>query len=195
MAGRLRPSGPSLRPALVVVAIATGLLLLFGIGAILSGSTSPPPAKRLHVRGTSLAAEAAGPALAKIEEPGTPPSDVLGSLVVPKGSQEVAATPWNGETQFSGQVTFSLATSQAAVVDFFEAELKARGWTIFSTGAAPHDKRASEVLAQRESDDGWYWEAGVVATPTTFATSTTGSGSGDTTRFTLDLFEESDADS
>lgn len=188
---RSRRAVPSARPALVVVGIAAVLVLLFGVGAALTGSSSPsapsaPPTAPVH--GVTLRAVAAAPVLHPIERPGTPPADVLRSIVMPAGSSTVSSTPWDGETQFSAKMGFRLATTQAAVVSFYRAELKARGWSISSVGAAEGTKGATEVLAQRASTDGWYWEIGVVVSPTTF----TRTSAADSTRFTMDLFEEPD---
>ena len=83
--------------------------------------------------------------------------------------------------------SFDVVASQATVLGFYKAELKSLGWSISSTGAADRVKGATEVLAQRASADGWYWEVGVVVSPTTF-----GSGT-DNTPFTLDLYEVPDS--
>jgi hypothetical protein len=185
-----RRAGPSVRPALVVVGIAAGLVLLFGIGAALTGGSSPAPSKApTTVRGTSLTAEPASSALAPVEVLGTPPADILSALVLPKGATRLSSTPWDGETQFSATVHFSLPTTQASVIAFYKAELAALGWSISSTGAARGQAGATEVLAQKASSDGWYWEVGVVVSPTTFGTGAVT----DTTRFSLDLYEVPDA--
>ncbi|MGH8980444.1 MAG: hypothetical protein ACRDWE_05405 [Acidimicrobiales bacterium] len=199
---RPRAAVPSVRPALIVVAIAAVLVLLFGIGAALVGSSRPKASPHpLHVRGATLAAEPAGRSLQAIETRGTPPSDVLGAVVVPKGASRTGAAKWNGATQFSGTVDYAVPASQAAVVDFFSSELKARGWSTPDVTAARSPKGATEVLAQRGSSDGWYWEIGIVVSPTKFAggagsgtgTSATGSGSaGNRTAFTLELYEAPD---
>lgn len=191
---RPRASVPSAKPALVVVGIAAGLVLLFGIGSALSGSGGPAaPAKRApaHVKGTTLGSEGATAVLRPIERPGTPPSDVLRSIVVPVGSATVSSKPWDGTTQFSGEMTFRLSASQAAVVSFYRAELRARGWSISSVGAAEGHAGSTEVLAQRASSDGWYWEIGIVVSPTSFS-STSSTAGADVTRFSLDLFQEPD---
>ncbi len=188
---RSRGAVPSTRPALIVVGIAAGLVLLFGVGAALTGSGSPakPASATGRVRGTALRAEPATATLRPIERPGTPPSDVLSSIVLPVGTAVVSSTPWNGATQFNGKMTFHLPGSQAAVVAFYRAELKANGWSISSVGAARGQQNATEVLAQRASSDGWYWEIGIVVSPTTFSKSVSAS-SADSTRFSLDLFQE-----
>lgn len=189
-----RAAVPSVRPALIVVGIAAGLVVLFGVGAALEGGSAPATAHHsAHVSGTSLTAEPATKPLHPIEILGTPPTDVLGAVVVPKGATRTGATPWDGTTQFSGTVDFSLSATQAAVVDFYRSALKGRGWSKPDVSAAQAPKGATEVIAQRASADGWYWEIGVVVSPTTFA-NTAGDGTsatttGDRTRFKLELFE------
>jgi hypothetical protein len=184
-----RTPGPSVRPALAVVGVAVFLLLLFGIGAALTNNPTPKAPAPARVAGTGLVAEPAASALHPIEILGTPPSDILDALVLPKGAHKVSATPWSGSTQYDGKMTFGLAASQATLVAFFHKELHARGWSIVSVGPAHADPRATEVLAQRASTDGWFWEAGFVVSPTTFA----GTSARDVTRFSLDLYEMPDA--
>lgn len=188
---RVRRSGPSLRPALVVVAIAAGLILLFGVGAALTGRSSPAPPPVGQVPGARLAAVQATSALRPIERPGTPPSDVLGALVVPARVTTVASAPWNGSTQYSAKISFRVPASQEAVVSFYRSELHARGWGSISTGAARGRKGATEVLAQKASSDGWYWEVGVVVSPTTFGSSP--GSAADVTRFSIELFQVPDS--
>lgn len=182
-----RAPGPSVRPALIVVGLAVLVVLVFGIGAALTDNTTPKPPKSGVVRGTGLLAEPASATLHPIEILGTPPADVLDALVLPKSAHVVSAVPWSGSTQYSGEISFRLDASQAALVSFFRTELHARGWTITSVGAAHDQPGATEVLAQRASTDGWFWEAGVVVMPTAF-----GHAGANQTRFELDLFEMPD---
>ena len=189
---RSRPRGPSVKPALAVVGIAAFLLLAFGIGSIMT-STPRGTARPGAVRSGGLSAARGAVALRPIERPGTPPADVLGSLVVPRSSQQVSAKPWDGATQYSASMRFELAASQGAVVGFFHSELRARGWSIVSVGAAHGQADATEVLAQRPSSDGWYWEIGAVVSPTRFSSPGAGSRGAETTRFTLELFEVPDS--
>ena len=59
-----------------------------------------------------------------------------------------------------------------------------QGWRIFSTGA-PVGGPGVEILAQKAGSDSWYWEQGVVISPTTFK------GSTQSTTFTLRLYQAS----
>lgn len=192
-----RAALPSIRPALVVVAIAAGLVLLFGIGAVIEGGSAPKPAPHpTHVAGTPLTAEPARAPLRPIETAGTPPTGVLRATVVPKGATRTGSSPWTRTTQFSAKVDFEVSASQAAVVDFYRAELKARGWSSPDVTATQPPKGATELLAQRASADGWYWEVGVVVSPTTFtehpSRATSAARASGRTKFTLELFEVPD---
>ncbi len=183
-----RAPGPSLRPALVVVGLALLVVLVFGIGAAFTNDATPKAPKSHAVKGTGLVAEPSAATLHPIEILGTPPADILDALVLPRHARKVSDTPWSGSTQYSGEMTFRLDASQASIVRFFRAELHARGWAVTNVGAAHDQPGATEVLAQRASTDGWFWEAGVVVHPTTFERAGT-----DLTRFSLDLYEVPDA--
>jgi hypothetical protein len=181
---------PSIRPALVVVGVALLVVIVFGIGAALTTTRSPTVQRNAPLRGAGLVAAPASTALRPIEILGTPPADVLDALVVPRGAQTLSASPWSGETQYSATMTFQLASSQETIVGFFHTELHSRGWKIVNVGPARAEKGATEVLAQRASSDGWFWEAGIVVFPTTFRHTSTDA---DVTRFSVDLYEMPDA--
>jgi hypothetical protein len=183
--------GPGLRPALVVVGIAGVLVLGFGTLAAVTGGSGPtaPPSRPSKVAGSSLTAVPAKAVLTPIERPGTPPADIVDNLTVPKGAAAHSHRDLNtSSTQYDEQMGFSVDASEAAVVAFYKADLRAEGWNVFNVGAASGHQGAVEVLAQKASSDGWYWEVGAVVSPTTFGHS----GTGQTTDFTLRLFQESD---
>jgi len=185
--------GPGLRPALLVVGIAGVLVLGFGTLAAVTGGSgpTPPTPHPSRVAGSSLRAVPAKAALAPIEHPGTPPADILDALTVPSGAAARSHRDLNtSSTQYDEQMGFSVDASEAAVVGFYKADLKAEGWNVFDVGAASGQQGAVEVLAQKGGSDGWYWEVGAVVSPTTFGHSS----AGQTTDFTLRLFQESDDD-
>ncbi len=185
-----RTQGPSVRPAMVVVGLALLVVLVFGIGAALTNNPTPRPPRPAAVTGTGLVAEPSAATLRPIEILGTPPADVLDALVLPRGARVVSDSPWSGTTQYNGTMSFRLAASQAQVVAFFRTELRAHRWSPVSVGPAHGDREAIELLAQRASSDGWFWEAGVVVFPTTFGHRP---ASKDATRFSVDLYELPDA--
>lgn len=194
-AGPLPPAPrrrPSMRPALVVVGLAAAILLGFGLLAALSTRppTPAPPSGPTRVAGTTLRAVPAARALAPILRPGTPPANVLDALSLPQGAVARSHRNLNtSSTQYDEQMTFSVTADEAAVVDFFKVRLKGSGWSVFDTGGVAGHPGEVEILAQKGGSDGWYWEAGAVVSPTTFGH---GAG-GQTTPFTLRLFQEADA--
>jgi hypothetical protein len=184
----------SMKPAMVVLALAVFILGLFGALSLIStggpAPTTPLPAA-VHVPGTTLSAVPATGTLRPIEHPDTPPKNVLDALSLPAGfTAHGYADNSTSAGQYDEQMRFSLATSETTVVDFYRYELTHKGWTIESVGAATDLKGGVEVLAQKAGDDGYYWEAGAVVSPTTFAVAQ--GPKAETTAFTLRLFEVPD---
>ncbi len=184
----------SIKPAMIVLGLAVGILVVFGAMALLSGqqpSTSTAPSAPVPVRGTSLRAVPAATALKPIEHPGTPPGNIMNALVVPVGAVTHGYTDNSTSAgQYDEQMRFSLPTSEEDVVTFFRTELAADGWKIENVGPATGSAGSIEVLAEKAGDDGWYWEAGAVVSPTTFPNG--GAGGAESTPFTLRLFQVSD---
>ncbi len=188
----------SLRPAFLVVAIAVVLIVVFSVFALATSGddnagTPPAPSPSARVPGTPLKAEAATRALAPIEQPGSPPANIVASVVLPVGATRVSVTDNSGNAdQYDQQMTFSVPSSQGAVFAFYRAEMHRDGWRVFSVGLT-RDHRGEQVLGQKAGDDGWYWEMGAVVDPTSFASTSAGRGTGaETTRFTVRLFQVPD---
>jgi hypothetical protein len=181
-----------MRPALVVVGVAAALLVGFGALAVLTPTGPEGTAPSSHpsrVAGTTLRAVPAKAALAPIERSGTPPADILDNLSVPSGAVAHSHRNVNtSSTQYDEQIGFSVDASEAAVVDFYKADLKASGWNVFDVGPASGRAGSVEVLAQKGGSDGWYWEVGAVVSPTSFGRG----GATQATDFSLRLFQESD---
>ena len=193
-----RRSGPGLRPALAVVGLAVVLVLGFGVLAVVTNVSTPGPSshpfKAALVPGTSLVALPATDGLRPIETLGEPPGNIIDSVSLPEGARRVSVTNNGGNAdQYDQQMTFSLPTSQAELVTFYQAEMKRLGWKIFSTGSATDDPGTIEILGQLGGTDGWYWEMGALIAPTRFTPHTTANG-GDVTHFTVRLFQEPDQD-
>jgi hypothetical protein len=192
---RTRRRTPSVGPALIVVGLAVLILILFGIGSILSGNSPPPPvasSKPQRVPGTPLLAVSAAPVLRPIEVPGAPPANIVSNLTVPEHTTAIDHMGAAGSTsQYDAHVDVSVHASQGAVVSFYRAELPLQGWKIVSVGPVQNQPQAIEVLGQKAGDDGWYWEIGAVVEPTTFP-SPSAPVSAESTRFALRLFQRSD---
>jgi hypothetical protein len=192
----LRPpkaGGISMRPAMIVLALAVLILATFvTIGAV--SSHSPAPERRstsgaAAVPGTTLRAVPAAGLLSPIVSAGEPPANVLDAVSVPAGAVRTAHRDNSGGGQFDAQVTFRSADAQAALIAFFAADMKFAGWQVFGRGPASHDPGAYEVLGKLAGSDGNYWEMGAVVSPTTFSQGGPARGE---TRFTIRLFQVSD---
>ncbi len=176
-------------PALVVLGIAVFILIA---GAVASALATSAPAT-LALRsitipdGTVVGLTPAATALAPIVD-AQPPSDILANLAVPAGSHR---TGWvnsdQGTTLYDRWASFTTGLASDQVVSLYRTLLPRLGWKITyqgpaSSGVPGETAGATELLASRGSNDGYYWEVGAVVAP--------GASSG-TTAFTVVLYEQS----
>ncbi len=188
----VRPPGPPVRLALIVLGLAMVVFVGGIVGLALSSSspsTTAAPAPLRTAAGDPVPAVAAKPLLKPMLQPGQPPADVVQALALPQGSAAVPNSLLDQTiSNYDQQMTFSSPLSQGAVVAFFHNQLRSQGWSNFSQGPPAAAELAPagsvEVLAQHPGSDGYYWEVGVVVLPTRF---TSGSATG-TTHFELRLF-------
>ncbi len=173
-------------PALIVVAIAL-VILIGGITASALAGGGPATLSLTSVRladGTVVHLEPAADALRPIEQEGNPPSDILAALAVPKGTTTTGSLNTDqNTTQYDRTVNFTSTMNAYQVQDFYRVLFSRLGWKVVSNGSDTYQTGSSEVLAKKGSSDGYYWEAGVVVSPTT--------GAG-VTPFTLRVFEVPD---
>ena len=192
-----RQNTPSLKPALIVLALA--VVITFGAFAIsLLGSSSAPAVVSglaTPVPGLSLQAVPAAAVLQRISSDDIPPGDIAGSLVVPNGARIMGTTVADaGVDQFDRSLKLQVTTSLAALVKFYRIELARARWSVL--GIYPFKGSGSEVLAQKASSNGYEWEVGVIVTPVNPAISPSLAGDGQTSAvmgLTLRLFEIPDA--
>ncbi len=158
---------PSKRPALVVLGIvalvSVGGFILALAGTHRGGSSSKAPVG--HLKGVALTAQPARALLAPVVSPGQPPRDILDHLVVPSGARRNGAHCQSGGVSlYDCQVRLSLSAPPSQVVGFFSAALRHEGWSKLAKDATVQGN-GTELLAQRASSDGFYWEVGVVVDP------------------------------
>ncbi len=176
-------------PALIVLGIAV-IIVIAGVvaSAVDSGSS---PTLTIHAvtvsDGTVVQLAPAATAMKSIVSAGEPPADILGNTVVPSGSTvtHTLNTDQN-QSQFDRTVYFQTGLSSNQVVDAYHRVLPRLGWDLLYKGGASQQAGATEVLAKKGSGDGFYWEVGVVVSPTTSA---------GTTPFSVELYELPDDDS
>lgn len=95
------------------------------------------------------------------------PSNVDSAFVVPVNTvpRSGAETPDLGAGEFDCYEPMATAhATSSAIISFFDAQLEARGWSLFSKGASNGDPQS---LFQKAGSDGFYWEIGVTVTKST----------------------------
>jgi hypothetical protein len=161
-ADRRRPSTPSLRPALIVAAVAV-VVVLGGVVLALAGTPSArqaPSGIGRHIAGVRLSAEPAQRVLSHISSAGEPPADIVGSLAVPAGSLYLGkAANDAGVNQFDRQVRIEVNAPLAEVKDFFVAALSQQRWVTRAISAP--SPGAFEVIAEKSGSDGYQWRIGI----------------------------------
>jgi hypothetical protein len=188
-------------PAMTVLALAVVILLVFAIAAVVTNGGNPTatpsrPDTPVKVPGTSLLAIPGANALKAIEQSGLPPANIVRAVSVPEGAVVVSSQSNSaGSGQYDEQVQLSVHASQLDVFNFFAAQMPAWHWSVFSKGPAQNQPGTIEVLGKQAGEDGWFWEMGAVVSPTTFGTTGLGStqeSTGESTQFTVRLFQVSD---
>ncbi len=172
-------------PALIVLGIAVFIVVIGLVASAIStggGSTTPVDSTVTVAGGTVVHLTPANQAMKSISSSGQPPADIMDNLAVPTGSK-VLQTVSNdgGVSQFDRTVSFQSDLSSDEIVATYRALFPKLGWHVLSDG--PYKQDATLVLAKRASNDTFYWEAGVVVSPTTSA---------GTTPFSVEVFEVDD---
>lgn len=189
------PRQVSRKPALVAV----GLAGLVGVGGFAwaaatshPGSSAPPSASS-HLAGVHLGAVPATHALQAITRGGEPPSDIAGALVVPASTRRTGSHCGSAINLYDCTVDLRVRAKPDAVVAFYRAELRHRGWSILAVDATTG--KGTVVYAQHASNDGYYWEVGVGVDPATPSITPALSGSGEsapTSTVSLRVLEKGD---
>jgi hypothetical protein len=186
------PSRYSLKPALIVGGLAVVILVVFSLGSAFT-HTPPSPSKApkgsTSVKGSALRAVSAEKGLRPIEQDGQPPPNVVAAITLPQGATRLSSTDPGAGATYDQDVQFSVDASEAAVLGFYKTELHAFGWQQVTSGAATH-AAGQQLVGQIAGDDGFYWQLGVIVSPSTFGAL----GTSDVTRFTLRLLQVGDDD-
>jgi hypothetical protein len=171
-------------PALIVLGIAVFIVVAGVVASALDSGSSPTlTVKTVTIPdGTVVHLTPATVAMKKIISAGEPPADILGNLAVPTDSTFTHfINSDQNETQFDRTVSFHTGLSSEQVVDVYRTLFPKLGWKVIYAGSgAERDSSGTEVLAKKGSGDGFYWEAGVVVSPTSSA---------GTTPYSIELFE------
>jgi hypothetical protein len=179
-----------MKPALFVGGLAVVILFAFSVGAALTHTATTPaktPKGSTVVKGSPLRAMSAQTGLSVIEQGGQPPANVLAAITLPVGAARVSTKNPGKGGAFDQEVQFSVDASEEAVVGFYKTELHDLGWRTVTSGTASH-QAGQQMVGQIAGNDGFYWQLGVIVSPSTFSAS----GTVDVTRFTLRLLQVGD---
>jgi hypothetical protein len=180
----------SMKPALIVGALAVVILVIFSLGAAMTHTPLTPakaPTGSVAVKGSSLRAVSAQKQLSVIESDGQPPANVLAATTLPVGAVRGVATNLGQGSTYDQQVDFTIDASEQAVLSFYKTEMGDLGWRTVTSGAATH-QAGRQIVGQIAGEDGFYWQLGVVVSPSTF----TNGGTTDVTGFELRLLQVGD---
>jgi hypothetical protein len=181
--GPVFQSVPTRKLALVVLGIALAIVVLGVLGSIVTSSSGSPttPASIRLPDGSTVALTPATKALAGLVGNGNPPSDILGNLAVPADSHVVRIAASMGQvSQYDETAFLTSPINGSQLLATYRRLLPQLGWSVLYRGSAPQNAGGTELLAKRGSSDSYYWEVGLVTSPTL---------SSGLTPFSLELFQ------
>lgn len=155
-------------PVVIVLAI-IGAITVGGAALSLVGGRTPNPGPQSDaataLKGQTVKAVPAAHALAPVTSGGEPPGDVLDALVIPSDATVISHSKLDASVgQFDRGISMTAPTNVKSLVSFYQAEFTAHGWSLATTQPTTeaNGRTGTEVLAQRQSSDGYYWEVGVI---------------------------------
>lgn len=192
-----REKGPSLRPALIVVALAV-LIIVGGAALAIAGTSSARPASSGPLRsvpGSKLGAQSAKAVLAHIAAGGEPPADVSDALAVPAGSRYLGKSEGSAAIgPFDWTVKLSVDDPEAEVRTFYLKLLSEEHWVTRSITTP--SRGSTEIIAERNGSDGYQWDVGLILSGVHTIVSPAlagGGGSAERTNYTIELYQVEDA--
>ena len=188
---RVTPSKPkpplttttSILPAAAVLGVAVLMLAIFMfINLVTDQGVSTTTTIPVIVGGVSV--DHSSTLLANCESPGTLPSNIVGGVIVPvtTRSRGPFQMPNSGAGDFDCYRPLATASSASALLGFYRAQLEARGWALFSSGAS---NGAPQYLFQKAGSDTFYWIIGI--------TVDTGASSTTSTAWTFRIYQNSES--
>jgi len=149
----------SIIPAAIVLGVAVVTLVIFLAINFIANPHVKPPTSTLPVIVGGLAAET-GHLLAGCQQAGSPPANISSALVVPVTTVTTAATshPNSGAGDYDCVQALKTTATSGQVLGFYNAQLPARGWNLFSRGSSSGQ---AQLLFQKAGSDTFYWVIGV----------------------------------
>jgi hypothetical protein len=158
----------SIWPAAAILGLAVIMLGVFLLVDFITNKGVVPPPTTIPVVVGGLARDVNPTAALKYclqnEEV---PTNIDSAFIVPVNTvpRSGAATPDQGAGEYDCYEPMATTSATAGeVIKFFNAQLGARGWSLFSSGASNGDPQS---LFQKAGNDGFYWEIGVTVNKST----------------------------
>jgi hypothetical protein len=156
----------SLWPAAAVLGVAVIMLVVFMVINLVAnqGVTKLSAAKTAVVVGGLQRDATPSASLLYCRQGQEVPTNIDDAFVFPVGTiaRTGANTPNLGAGDFDCVLPLTTThASASSLISFFNAQLEARGWNLFSKGASNGDPQS---LFQKAGSDGFYWEVGVTVT-------------------------------
>lgn len=152
----------SIWPAAAILGIAVVMLGVFMVINLASNQTVTTTTTIPVVVG-GLQSEPSRTLLANCQQPGTPPANIVGALLLPRGTS--ASGPFKmpnaGAGDFDCYRPFTTAARPGALLGFYASQLGARGWKLFSQGSSTG---SPQDLFQKAGTDTFYWVVGITVT-------------------------------
>jgi hypothetical protein len=153
----------SIWPAAGVLLLAVAMLVVFILINFASdqGITKVKTTVPLVVGGLDIAKSSS--ALDYCENQSEIPTNINDAFLVPVGTQHTSGgnIPNAGAGDFDCYQPLTSPTNSASLLAFYQSELEARGWNVFSHGAS---NGSPQTLFQKAGNDGFYWVVGVTVT-------------------------------
>ncbi|MBU6495912.1 MAG: hypothetical protein KGR42_05805 [Acidobacteria bacterium] len=159
-----------------------GVVMLGGfllIDAVVNPSTTPSTTIPVVVGG--LQVDTHSTLLASCANKGVTPANIRPGVIVPQGTVAVGAVTIanQGAGDFDCLRHFTTTATAGKILGFYQGQLGALGWNLFSQGAASGNP---QMLFQKAGSDTFYWVIGVTVTK-----------SGTTSSWTFRIYQNSSA--
>jgi len=173
----------SIWPAAAVLGVAVVMLAIFMIINLVADQGVTPTTTIPVVVG-GLNVNSASTLMSGCITAGATPSNIIPGVIVPVGTSARGPVqqPNSGAGDFDCYRALATTSSPATLLSFYKAQLEARGWSLFSSGAS---NGSPQYLFQKAGSDTFYWIIGV--------TVNTASSTPSSTAWTFRIYQNSEA--
>ncbi len=156
----------SIWPAASVVILAVVILASFLIINVMSDQGVPATTTTVPNVVGGLATDTTSTVLQNCQQPENPPSNIADAFIVPASTQSIGPTqlPNEGAGDFDCLRPLATRADAAQLLNYYATQLEARGWNLFSQGAA---NGSPQSLFQKAGSDSFYWIVGITVHSTT----------------------------